>query len=95
MIYVLIERRIAEGLETAYRNHLKNLIINVAEAEGYLGGDSLWDIQNGSHQMIVSQWRSIEDWNNWLFSPERKLVNDALRPFLLEQEKITLLAPEV
>lgn len=94
MIHVHIERRIAEGLETAYRNHLKNLLSNVADAEGYLGGESLWDLQDSSHQMIISQWRSLDDWNNWLFSTERKQVNDAIRPFLVGHEKITLLAPE-
>lgn len=94
MIHVLIERRIAEGLEAPYRHRVKAMINAVVNAHGFNDGASLWDANNPRHHVILSKWQHLEDWYQWLGSDERKQASEALRPLLDEPEKVTILTPE-
>jgi antibiotic biosynthesis monooxygenase (ABM) superfamily enzyme len=77
MIRVLIERRIAQGLEHYYDCTVKRTISQVVRAPGCIAGESLKD--------------SLEHWESWLHSSERKNVVSELAPLLEGRERITML----
>ena len=91
MIRVIIEREIAEGLEEYYEAAIANLLGVMAGAAGYLSGESLVDIHRPNHYVVVTRWVDEEAWNRWRGSGERQELMDAIRPFLLNEEKFTLL----
>jgi heme-degrading monooxygenase HmoA len=91
MIRVIIEREIAEGLEEFYEAAIANLLDVMANANGYLSGESLADMHRPNHYVVVTRWIDESAWNRWYQSSERQQVLDAIRPFLLNEEKITLL----
>ena len=92
MIRVIIEREIAEGLETFYESAVFNLLGVLSSAPGYLSGDSLVDMQRPNHYMVVTRWANEDAWNRWFVSGERQRLLDAIRPFLLNnEEKITMM----
>jgi heme-degrading monooxygenase HmoA len=91
MIRVIIEREIAEGLEEFYESEIANLLGAMAGARGYLSGESLVDIQRPNHYVVVTRWTDEAAWNRWYISGERQRLLDAIRPFLLGDEKFTLL----
>jgi heme-degrading monooxygenase HmoA len=91
MIRVLIERRIAQGLEHYYDSTVKRTISQVIRAPGCITGESLKDSNDSRRRIIMSKWESLEDWENWLHSPERKNVVSELAPLLEGNERITML----
>jgi len=91
MIRVIIEREIAEGLEEFYETAIANLLGVMANAAGYVSGESLVDIHRPNHYVVVTSWTGEEAWKRWYISSERQQMLDAIRPFLLNQEKFTLL----
>lgn len=91
MIRILIERRIAQGLEHYYDCTVKRTISQVVHAPGCIAGESLKDTQDPRRRIIMSKWESLEDWQNWLHSPERKNVLSELAPLLDGNERITML----
>ena len=91
MIRVLIERRIAQGLEHYYDCTVKRTISQVVRAPGCLAGESLKDSLDPRRRIIMSKWASLEDWENWLYSAERKNVISELAPLLDGSERITML----
>ena len=91
MIRILIERRIAQGLEHYYDGTVKRTISQVGRAPGCIAGESLKDTQDPSRRIIMSKWESVEDWQNWLHSLERKNVVSELAPLLDGNERITML----
>ena len=91
MIRVIIEREVAEGLEEFYEAAIANLLGVMAGAAGYLSGESLVDIRRPNHYVVVTRWVDEEAWNRWCGSGERQELLDAIRPFLLTEEKFTLL----
>ena len=91
MIRVIIEREVAEGLEEFYETAVANLLGAMANAHGYLSGESLVDIHRPNHYVVVTRWIDESAWNRWYRSNERQQMLDAIRPFLLHEEKFTLL----
>ena len=91
MIRVIIEREIAEGLEEYYESAVANLLGVMANAAGYLSGESLVDIHRPNHYVVVTRWVDEGAWSRWHHSSERQELADAIRPFLLTDEKFTLL----
>ena len=88
MIRVIIEREVAEGLEEFYESAIANLLGVMANAAGYLSGESLVDIHRPNRYVVVTRWVDEAAWNS---SGERQEMLDAIRPFLLDDEKFTLL----
>ena len=91
MIRVIIEREVAEGLEEFYESAIANLLGVMANATGYLSGESLVDIHRPNRYVVVTRWVNEAAWNRWQSSGERQEMLDAIRPFLLDDEKFTLL----
>lgn len=91
MIRVLIERKIAQGLEHYYDCTIKRTISSVVKAPGCIGGESLKDAQNSSRRIVMSKWNSLEDWENWYQSDTRRKVVAEISPLLEGSEKVTLL----
>jgi heme-degrading monooxygenase HmoA len=91
MIRVVIERKIAEGLEPFYESAIANLLHVMANAPGYLSGESSVEIHRPNHYVVITRWTDENAWNKWFQSSERQELADAIRPFLLDAEKFTLL----
>ena len=91
MIRVIIEREVAEGLEKFYEAAIANLLDVMANAGGYLSGESLVEIHRPNRYIVVTRWVDEAAWNRWYVSSERQQMLDAIRPFLLIEEKFTLL----
>jgi heme-degrading monooxygenase HmoA len=41
--------------------------------------------------VVITRWTDEAAWNRWFQSSERQALLDAIRPFLLKEEKFTLL----
>lgn len=92
MIYVLVERHIADGMETTYELASRRALQSAYRAEGFINGETLRDIQRPNHHYLMSKWRSLHDWKRWYYSDERHEVMNQLNPTLADFEKITLLS---
>lgn len=90
MIKVIIERNIAEGLELNYSDAIRTTLKAVLEAPGYISSQSLTDIHRPNHRLIVINWTSVQAWEKWQSSDERKVALANITPILDGDEKITV-----
>jgi heme-degrading monooxygenase HmoA len=93
MIRVLIERKVAESMESAFHKGLREARQSAVGFPGYISGETLRDVDNSSHHVIISTWRSVNDWNRWLASDERMQVEAAIGPCLDEPETHLVMEP--
>jgi len=91
MIYVLVERHIADGMQSTYELVSRNALAAAHRAPGFISGETLTDIQRPNHRYLLSKWRSLHDWKNWYYSDSRHEAMNQLNPTLADFEKITLL----
>lgn len=91
MIRVIIERYIAESMESTYDEQARQALRNAIDIPGFISGESLKDDRNPRHRVILSTWRSAADWYRWYDSPERREKLSRIRPLLETDEHVTVL----
>ncbi len=52
---------------------------------GYISGQTLKRLDRPGERLVISTWRSIEDWENWLKSPERREIQLEIDSLLGEE----------
>jgi len=92
MIKVLIDRQIADDMESTYEEAIKNTLSAIVAAKGYVSGASYKDCNDSNHRIIITNWNTLEDWKLWSHSQERKQVIAAIQPILMREERITVLS---
>ena len=91
MIRVIIEREVAEGLEQYYEDAIGDLLNSLQAEPGYLSGESLVELHRPNRYLVVTRWSSEDSWNRWFHSAQRQELLGKIRPFLLTEEKTTML----
>ncbi|WP_019622235.1 antibiotic biosynthesis monooxygenase family protein [Amphritea japonica] len=91
MIRVIIERHIADDLAEHYEKAARNTLQKAMQAHGFISGESLKNSNNHNHRFIMANFRTLQDWQRWFSSEERKEIMEAIMPMLETDEKITVL----
>jgi len=90
MIRVVIERRLAESGEELIQHTMRDLRREAIHQPGYVSGETLRDTANPHHFVILSTWRTREDWETWANSVRRREIEDQIGQMLAEPERITV-----
>ena len=88
-VRILIQRRIKPGKEKELNQIVRELRSKAMHAEGFISGETLRSIEDPSVHLVISTWKSIDDWNRWVNSPERKALLDKIDAILAEPTKMT------
>ena len=81
-IKVLIKRRFKEGYADEINKVIKEIRFAAFDQEGYITAETMWDYEDPFRVVIVSNWRSMENWNKWKNSDLRKSIEQKLEEFL-------------
>ena len=87
-VKILIQRKVKPGKEKELNETVRNLRSKAIHAEGYISGETLCSIEDPSVHLVTSTWKSLEDWNHWADSPERKAFQQKTDAMLEEPTKI-------
>jgi heme-degrading monooxygenase HmoA len=93
MVRVLIERRLSPGGAESFAKIMREMRRDAVHAPGYISGETLRDVADPHHSVVVSTWRSREDWDAWAVSAPRARARQAIAPLLAEPERVTVLEP--
>jgi heme-degrading monooxygenase HmoA len=70
-VKIFIKRKVQDSNVVELTLLLKKLRALTLEQPGYISGETLSRIDNKDECMVVSTWRSVEDWNGWVNDPKR------------------------
>ena len=88
-VKILIYRKINPGKEKELSEAVRELRSEAIHAQGYISGEALRSMEDPSLHLVISTWKSIGDWTNWLNTPERKAFQQKIDAILEEPAKIT------
>lgn len=74
MVKVFIKRKVADESLVQLVSLLKKLRSLTLNQPGYVSGETLKRMDKDGECMVISTWRSIQDWNDWLRNSERAAV---------------------
>ena len=89
-IKVIIKRKVPKDKEKELLPLIKALRTLTTKQEGYISGETLDRVDKPGHSLVISTWQSVEDWNNWLNSAERKAIQDNIDKLLGEKTEYEL-----
>jgi len=61
---------------------LRSLTLN---QPGYVTGETLQRIDRPGESMVISSWRSVEDWNRWVNNEKRMAIQEEIDQLLGEE----------
>ncbi len=64
---------------------LKKLRSLTLSQSGYIYGETLKRVDQQNESMVISTWRSLEDWNAWLNNSERIVIQNEIDRLLGEK----------
>ena len=88
-VKILIQRKVRPGGENEFGEALRQLRSKAIHAQGYISGETLHSVEEPSLHLVISTWKSLEDWNRWANSPERKAFGENTDAMLQEPAKVT------
>jgi heme-degrading monooxygenase HmoA len=91
MIKVIIERVLADDMESTYDSEIRKSLTAIMTAKGYISGASYRNINNPNIRTIITNWDNVACWNRWHKSTTRREVNKAIILMLIQDEKIKVL----
>ena len=79
---VLIKRRVAKNKEGELLPLILELRTLATLQPGYMSGETLRNAKNPEEYLVISTWRSIDDWRAWEASNERAQIQGKIDSLL-------------
>jgi heme-degrading monooxygenase HmoA len=70
-VRILIKRHVPTSVHHDLTTLLHRLRSLTLKQPGYISGTTLQRVDDPTECIVDSNWRSLEDWNNWFQNPER------------------------
>ena len=86
-VKIFIKRSVTENRIAELTVLLKRLRSITLMQPGYISGQTLKRLDKPQECMVISTWRSIEDWNDWLNNEKRKRIQAEIDELLGEETK--------
>jgi heme-degrading monooxygenase HmoA len=77
-VKILIKRSIGQEVAPVVRPLIVELREHAMKQPGYIGGETLKCIDSPGEYLVISTWQSLDDWNKWSTSQERKILEEKI-----------------
>ena len=84
-IKIIIKRKVPKDLEKKLLPLIKELRFLTTKQPGYISGETMNRADKPGQSLVISTWQSVEDWERWVNSPQRKAIQDEIDALLGEK----------
>jgi len=77
-IKVIISRKVARGKEKDLLPLLMDLRTRAMSQEGYISGETWKGASDPDEFLVISTWKSLEDWRAWEANPARQEIQQKI-----------------
>ena len=78
-VKILIKRSIGQRVAPVLRPLIVELRAHAMKQPGYISGETLKCVDSLGEYLVISTWDSLDDWEKWLNSQERKILEDKIK----------------
>jgi heme-degrading monooxygenase HmoA len=71
MVKVFLERTIKGKHVGNIVRLLRQMRVLAMQQPGYISGETLHDVDDPNHYLVISTWESLEHWQSWFNNAER------------------------
>jgi len=77
-VKVLLKRYVPKEKETELLGLIRALRTLTTKQPGYVTGETYKRVDNPGESLVISIWQSSSDWERWVSSMERKVIQDQI-----------------
>jgi heme-degrading monooxygenase HmoA len=89
-VKIFIKRNVSESTIPELTVLLKRLRSITLMQPGYISGQTLKRLDKINECMVISTWRSVEDWNNWVNNNKRITIQDEIDRLLGQETEYAI-----
>jgi len=90
MVRIVVERHLKEGKKGDLLPLLRELRAAALHHPGYVTGETLASTEDPNIILVLSTWRSLEDWKAWEKTEPRIKIYEKIEPLLVEKPKLSI-----
>ncbi len=91
-VRIIISRRVPKGKESELLPFLIQLRALATAQPGYISGETLRNLDNPEDYLVISTWKSVNDWKSWVSSKQRAEIQDKIDALLEEKTEYSVYA---
>lgn len=84
-VKIIIRRKVSKGKEAQLLPLLIELRAKAITQHGYVSGETLRNVNDPEDLLVISTWKSVEDWKSWEASPKRTEIQKKIDALLGEK----------
>ena len=92
-IKIIIERRFKGNVLSETLRTIDEIRMQALRSRGYIGGETIVNMEEDREVAVISAWSSLEDWTSWYDKKEWEELEKRLLPNLVEPAKIRAFMP--
>ncbi len=73
-VKIIIVRNVPQEKAADLRPLLLQMRSLANAQSGYISGETLVNYDNPSENLVISTWKTLEDWNTWLADDQRRAL---------------------
>ncbi|MFH2093097.1 MAG: antibiotic biosynthesis monooxygenase [Pseudomonadota bacterium] len=77
-VTVLIKRKLAPGNEDRLKSLYQEMNEAALKRDGYLGSEILRRVDVDNQMLVISRWKHVDEWTQWLVSSERRVLQEQI-----------------
>jgi len=78
-VKVLIKRKFKKADVIEISKAIREARLGAMEQEGYISSETMWDHDHPNKVVVASMWQTLENWNSWRNSPQRKAIEETYK----------------
>jgi len=86
-VKIIIRRKVSKGKEAQLLPLLIELRGKAITQHGYVSGETFRNVNDPEDYLVISTWKSVEDWKAWEASPRRGETQNKIDSLLGEKFK--------
>lgn len=89
-VTIVVSRQVANGCLENVLGLIKIMRLAAEKQPGFILGNTLRVLPQSKELLVISRWRSIEDWNQWFDHPRRMALQKQMDAFLEGRTEYTI-----
>ena len=77
-VKILIKRSISQEVAPVVRPLIVELRGHAMRQPGYISGETLKCVDRPGEYLVISTWKSLDEWHKWLNSQERRILEEKI-----------------
>jgi heme-degrading monooxygenase HmoA len=77
-VKILIKRKASEKQSETLNSLLRQFRALAIEQSGYISGETMKRVDHPGECLVISTWKSVDDWYTWLNNPDRLQIQSQI-----------------